>query len=171
MRHLLLLLSISLITVACGGSDSKNSPSTSSASSAHVASSASIQSSSSVLSSSSASVLSSAPQSSVASSIPFAFTSNSFVSGEKIPIKHSCSGTEVSPHLQWEITSPDIKSFAIIMEDYDAIALIGRPYVHWVIYNIPADTRVIEEGATHLAMPMGSMEGINDDGLTRYSGP
>jgi len=171
MRHLFLLLSISLVTVACGGGNSKNSPSASSASLTQVSSSATIKSSSSVSSSISSSVVSSVPQSSAASSIPFAFTSNSFVSGGVIPIKHSCSGTEVSPHLQWDITSPDIKSFALIMEDYDAIALIGRPYVHWVVYNIPADTRVIEEGATNLAMPLGSVEGINDDELTRYSGP
>jgi Raf kinase inhibitor-like YbhB/YbcL family protein len=106
-----------------------------------------------------------------ASSIPFEFTSNSFVSGEPIPIKHSCGGTEVSPQLQWTIDSPEIKSFVLIMEDYDAIKIIDRPYVHWNVYKIPADTRVIAEGATNMAMPAGSIEGVNDDGLARYSGP
>lgn len=56
------------------------------------------------------------------------------------------------------------------MEDFDAIALVGYPYVHWDVYNIPADVREIAEGAT-LHMPTGSVEGANDDGVAKYSGP
>ncbi len=177
MRHFFLLLLIPLLTASCGGSDNKKSPSTSSASSFQSSSlvqSSAVQSSSSVKSSSSSSssmTTSSVTQSSAASSIAFEFKSNSFVSGEPIPIKHSCFGTEVSPQLQWEIDSPDIKGFALIMEDYDAIKIIDRPYVHWNIYKIPADTRAINEGASNLAMPAGSVEGVNDDTLARYSGP
>ncbi len=55
------------------------------------------------------------------------------------------------------------------MEDYDAVAIAGHPYVHWAVYNIPADTREITEGATLNAMPTGSQQAINHDDTYRYS--
>lgn len=53
----------------------------------------------------------------------------------------------------------------------DAIAIVGHPYVHWDVYNIPGSVREIAEGATLRAMPMGSIEGANDDNVPKYSGP
>lgn len=97
--------------------------------------------------------------------------SNSFVADANIPIKYSCYSTEVSPHLKWEITSDTVKSFVLIMEDMDAIAIVGYPYVHWNVYNIPGSVREIAEGATLRAMPAGSIEGANDDRVPKYSGP
>jgi Raf kinase inhibitor-like YbhB/YbcL family protein len=97
--------------------------------------------------------------------------SNSFVADANIPIKYSCYSTEVSPHLKWEITSDTVKSFVLIMEDMDAIAIVGYPYVHWNVYNIPGSVREIAEGATLRAMPAGSIEGANDDKVPKYSGP
>lgn len=196
MRHLFFPTFLSVFLVGCGSGgddDSQKSPTPAVSSSSSSVSAISSSPSSSLLSSSapgstagvsssaassmlsSASIssgsLSSSVQSSAVTTIPFAFTSTSFVSGEKIPIKYSCFGGEVSPQLQWDISSPDIKSFVLIMEDYDAIALVGYPYVHWNIYNIPADTRTIAEGATLRAMPNGSVEGVNDDGVPKYAGP
>ncbi len=175
MKYLLLSLSLSALLMGCGGGhdkkkpDSSGNPPPSSVSS----SSSSLKSTSTSTSSSSSSstTTSSSSSSSVVSSIPFAFKSDSFISGDKIPIKYSCFGGETSPDLQWEISSPDIKSFALIVEDYDAIALVGYPYVHWNVYNIPAATHQIVEGATLHAMPLGSIEGLNHDGLRKYSGP
>lgn len=57
------------------------------------------------------------------------------------------------------------------MEDKDAIAIVGHPYVHWNIFNIPAVVREISENATLRAMPLGSIEGANDDGVPKYAGP
>ncbi len=188
MRHLFFSVLLSVFIIGCGGSGgsgSKKSPIPSTSSSSSLIPSSSGQSSftqsSSLISSSSSnnssningsfsSALSSS-QSSLSNVIPFAFTSNSFVSGGKIPIQYSCFGGELSPQLQWDISSTEIKSFVLIMEDYDAIALVGYPYVHWNIYNIPADTRAIAEGATLRAMPSGSVEGVNDDGVPKYAGP
>jgi Raf kinase inhibitor-like YbhB/YbcL family protein len=182
MKHFLFAVFLVVVLVGCGGKSHNSKESSPSVSSSSVASSVPTSSSSSVsssspksssssISSSSSSPASNSTSSSTASSIPFTLSSNSFVSGEKIPVKYSCYGTEISPHLQWDITSPEIKSFALIVEDYDAIALVGYPYVHWDVYNIPADTRQIAEGATLRAMPAGSVEGVNDDGLRKYSGP
>lgn len=177
MRRLSPLIFLSVFLVGCGGGggggQKTSVPPASSEASTSVSTSSSSSSSSSSISSSvvSTSSSTSSSSSSAASSIPFAFMSDSFVSGAKIPIKYSCFGGETSPHLQWDVTSSEIKSFALIMEDYDAIALVGHPYVHWNIFNIPADTRVIAEGATLRAMPMGSVEGVNDDGVSKYAGP
>lgn len=173
MKNLLFVFMASLLLLGCGGgSDKKTSPPASnpppaSTSSAPASSSKSSSSTTSSATSSAVTTTSSAQ----ASSIPFAFNSNSFTSGDKIPIKYSCFGGETSPELHWDITSDAIKSFVLIMEDYDAIALIGRPYVHWNVYNIPADTRQFTEGATLHAMPLGSIEGVTDDGPRKYMGP
>ncbi len=166
------LLSIVLMTflVGCGGGGAHKTssppvPASSPSSSATVSS---VSSSSS--SSSDASSMTSTSSSS-ASSIPFTLTSNSFTSGEVIPVKYTCFGAEISPQLQWEITSTEIQSFALIVEDLDAIAIVGHPYVHWNVYHIPADVRQIAEDASLRTMPLGSVEGVNDDGQPKYAGP
>jgi Raf kinase inhibitor-like YbhB/YbcL family protein len=57
------------------------------------------------------------------------------------------------------------------MEDIDAIAVVGHPYVHWAVYSIPGSVREIVEGASLHTMPTGSLEGLNDDDVSFYSGP
>ena len=163
----------------CGGSGGNTNPTPSTTSSsksieAIISSSSSSSSVSSPQNSSSSSSTTSKitlSSSSAASSLPFALTSNSFVTDGSIPIKYTCFSTEVSPHLKWEINSDAVKSFALIMEDKDAIAIVGYPYVHWDVYNIPGTVREIDEGATLRKMPTGSIEGANDDNLAKYSGP
>lgn len=103
--------------------------------------------------------------------VSFTLTSTSFAPKATIPVKYTCDGGETSPQLQWAITSDAVKSFALIMEDPDAVPIVGYPYVHWNIYQIPATTREITEGASRRAMPAGSAEGANDDFVYRYSGP
>jgi Raf kinase inhibitor-like YbhB/YbcL family protein len=58
------------------------------------------------------------------------------------------------------------------MDDPDGIPIVGYSWVHWDVYQIPAATRQIPEGATASAkMPSGSVEGRNNDDLAKYSGP
>ena len=178
-----------LVLEGCGGGSGGNEslpdqtpPSSSSSKSSGALSSLSSSSSSSSSSSKSSSISSSSPSSKASSSeassssqatssIPFTLTSNSFVVGDYIPTKYSCNGIQVSPHLKWDITSDAVKSFALIMEDIDAIAVVGHPYVHWAIYNIPGSLREISEGTTRHDIPVGSVEGTNDDLVALYSGP
>jgi Raf kinase inhibitor-like YbhB/YbcL family protein len=42
------------------------------------------------------------------------------------------------------------------MHDPDAVA--GRDFLHWTVWNIPPDTKLIEEGQ----VPTGAREGTND---------
>jgi len=162
------ILFSTIILCGCGGSGHKKT-SVTTTSSSRPSSSPSSTTSSSATSSPSSSISSSSSQ--AVSSIPFTLTSNSFVAGGDIPIKYSCYSTEISPHLKWDITSDAVKSFALIMEDIDAIPLVGYPYVHWDVYKIPGSTREIAEGATLRNMPAGSIEGANDDNIPKYSGP
>jgi Raf kinase inhibitor-like YbhB/YbcL family protein len=100
---------------------------------------------------------------------PFTLTSPEFVHEEAIPVKFSCDGEDISPPLQW-IGSPEgTQSFALIMDDPDAP---GGTWVHWVLYNIPPETRALTENI--LAEPTladGSMHGENSRGRTDYGGP
>lgn len=102
---------------------------------------------------------------------PSSLTSTSFARHATLPAKTTCSGSNTSPQLQWSISSDAVKGFALIMEDPDAVPIVGYPYVHWAVYNIPGSFRELAEGASQRTMPAGSTEGANDDGLTKYSGP
>ena len=100
-------------------------------------------------------------------SIPF--TSAAFVNNQPIPQKHSCDGEDVSPPLQWGDSLPDVKSFAIIMDDPDAP---GGTYTHWVVYNLPATSRSLPEGIRpDVEIEGGGLQGRNDGEIMGYSGP
>ncbi|MFB3919002.1 MAG: YbhB/YbcL family Raf kinase inhibitor-like protein [Candidatus Velamenicoccus archaeovorus] len=95
--------------------------------------------------------------------------SPAFSNGSKIPPQYTCEGRDVSPHLQWSSVPDGTKSFALISDDPDAPSKI---WVHWVIYNIPAEARELPQGFPHDAsLPDGICQGINDSGETGYGGP
>ena len=61
---------------------------------------------------------------------------------------------------------PDLEVRRAAVDDPDAPR---GTWVHWVLYNIPAQARALPEGAKHL--PPGTREGENDGGRTGYTGP
>ncbi len=67
--------------------------------------------------------------------------SGSFEDGGSIPSRYTCDGADVSPPLAWSEVPDGTQSLALIVEDPDA-----RGFVHWVLANIPADTRELAEG-------------------------
>lgn len=97
--------------------------------------------------------------------------SPAFRDGESIPSKHTCEGDDVSPPLSWSKLPPGTKTLALIVDDPDAPdpKAPKRTWVHWVLYEIPADATGLPEGATPL--PVGAREGVNDWGRTGYGGP
>lgn len=102
-----------------------------------------------------------------APSIPL--TSQAFVSGQPIPQQHSCDGADVSPPLQWGDSLPDVKSFALVVDDADAP---GGSYVHWVVYNLPAIARSLPEGVRpDIEIEGGGVQGSNSSNVMGYSGP
>jgi Raf kinase inhibitor-like YbhB/YbcL family protein len=101
----------------------------------------------------------------------FELTSDAFVNGQSIPAKYSCTGVNVSPALAWNEPPAGTQSFALIMDDPDAP---GGTWVHWVVFNIPADVRSLEENLPVTGKnvdPNAMYVGKNSSGNSRYDGP
>lgn len=95
--------------------------------------------------------------------------SPSFKAGERIPSVHSCDGDDTSPPLQWNDPPAQTKSFALISDDPDAPS---GDWVHWVVWNIPAEARALPESLPKKgALPDGTRQGTNDFGRIGYGGP
>ena len=95
--------------------------------------------------------------------------SQAFRPGGMIPAKYTCDGADISPPLTWPDPPAGTESFALIMDDPDAP--VGT-WVHWVIWNIPATARGLEENVPKTAsLPNGARQGTNDFKRTGYGGP
>lgn len=81
-----------------------------------------------------------------------------------IPDKYACTGANISPALFWENPPNNTKSFVLIIDDPDAS---NGGKVHWVLFNLPPDTRNLTEGE----IPLGATSGTNSWGTTGYKGP
>ena len=69
----------------------------------------------------------------------FILTSPAIAPGAMIPSDYACTGSDKSPALAWSNAPQATKSFALIVQDPDAP---GGTFIHWVAYNIPAQTNV-----------------------------
>jgi Raf kinase inhibitor-like YbhB/YbcL family protein len=103
----------------------------------------------------------------------FALHSSAFAAGAEIPRRHTCEGDDVSPPLGWSDPPAGTRSFALIVDDPDAPdpKAPQRTWVHWVVYDLPADARALPEGAGAGALPPGAQHGRNDWGRTDWGGP
>lgn len=99
----------------------------------------------------------------------FQISSAAFSSGETIPKKFTCDGTDVSPQLRWKDAPAATQSLALIMDDPDAP--VGT-WVHWVLYNLPANTTELPEGVEKQEqVAAGGLQGRNDFRKIGYGGP
>jgi len=98
-------------------------------------------------------------------------TSPSFAHNGEIPARHTCQGEDLSPALSWSGAPDGTKSFALIVDDPDAPdpRAPKMTWVHWVLYNLPADASGLAEDVKDL--PAGTLEGLNDWKRTGYGGP
>ncbi len=95
--------------------------------------------------------------------------SASFKSSEEIPLRYTYNDENLSPHLSWSDVPPGTRSFVIICEDPDAPL---KAWVHWIIFNIPKDTRELKEGqSAQEILDNGAIQGSNDFGNLGYDGP
>ena len=100
--------------------------------------------------------------------ISFSLTSTAFKNGEKIPRKYTRDGEDTSPPLSWSGASNGTNSCVIILENPDAL---GGTSTHWVLYNLPATTTGLPEGAGKTRdSKERSSHGENDFGRVGYSG-
>jgi Raf kinase inhibitor-like YbhB/YbcL family protein len=96
-------------------------------------------------------------------------TSPAFEHGRPIPYVHTCEGDDVSPPLQWDGAPVEARSYAIVCEDPDAP---GGSWIHWVLYNIPADAVELKPAVPTLPeLPSGARHGRNTAGDMAYAGP
>lgn len=99
----------------------------------------------------------------------FGITSPSFAHEQMIPVQHTCDGKDTSPELAWTTPPPGTKSLVLIADDPDAP---GGTWVHWVLFNIPADAAGLTQGVpADEQLPDGSIQGKNSWPRTGYSGP
>jgi Raf kinase inhibitor-like YbhB/YbcL family protein len=101
--------------------------------------------------------------------------STTIAAGRPIPRDHSPDGRNESPPLSWRGLPAGTRQLAVVCEDHGA----GNPppWVHWIVYNIPASATGLPQGIPFDAadpMPVG-LEGVrqgsNGWGLAMYRGP
>jgi len=107
---------------------------------------------------------STAPASSSAGASPMkiSVTSSAFQPGAAIPKQYTADGEDHSPPLAWSGAPKETKELALICDDPDAPR--PQPWVHWVLYKIPADTKSLAEGIPRQAKPpspSGAIQGPN----------
>lgn len=104
---------------------------------------------------------------SVAAAQNLAITSPVFKAGDKIPSTYTCDAgrTAPNPALEFSNIPPNTKSLALIMDDPDVpkSMIPSGEFVHWVLWDIPADAKGIAEGA--------GTGGVNGMGRPGYMGP
>jgi Raf kinase inhibitor-like YbhB/YbcL family protein len=91
-------------------------------------------------------------------------TSRAFDDGGTIPERFSCDGEDVSPPLAWTGVPDDARELALLVDDPDAP---GGTFVHWALFNVPADRNEIAAGE----VPQGARQGENSRGDAGYAGP
>ncbi len=82
-----------------------------------------------------------------------------------------CEGGNRSPALAWQNAPAGTKSFAVLLHDPDAPT--GSGWWHWVVYNLPAGTTSLPEGAGSAdgrQLPAGAVQGRTDFGTPGYGG-
>ena len=125
------------------------------------------------------------------------FTSPVFNEKRRIPIKATCIGGKVdrsgqsdkagemfargnltgsdaqnlSPQLDWADVPDGTQSFAVIVHSTESQAS-DESWIHWLIWNLPADSTGLEEGIKEDAtLENGARQGLNGAGVVGYLGP
>lgn len=100
--------------------------------------------------------------------LPFQLNTSAYKGG-LIAKKFTCDGTDVSPELKWTDPPKQTESLALIMDDPDAPS---GTWVHWVLYDLPADARGLPEGVPKdRSLSNGARQGRNDFNKIGYNGP
>jgi len=98
--------------------------------------------------------------------------SEAFEDGQPIPTQHAQDGDNVSPPLQFDNVPSEARELVLIVDDPDAPR--PDPWVHWVMYKIPAGTDRLPEGIAkgrQTDEPAGARQGRGTSGTVGYDGP
>jgi len=91
-------------------------------------------------------------------------SSSAFKQNGPVPSKYTCDGADVNPPLAINVVPAGARSLALIVDDPDAPAGV---WVHWVVWNIGANTTEIKENS----VPQGAQQGLTDFRDRKYGGP
>ena len=98
-------------------------------------------------------------------------SSTAFRQGQPIPMIHSEFGKRQSPDLTIVNVPAATQSIVLLLEDPDAPN--PKPFIHWVLYNLPPSTTMIRAGqpATEVLDPLGHARQVkNSAGTIGYFG-
>jgi len=98
--------------------------------------------------------------------------SNAFGPNQMIPHEFSDYGESISPALIWSGVPKEAQSLVLVVEDPDAPR--AMPFVHWVMYNIPASAAGVPADLPNdlrMSQPPGALQGKNSAGEIGYMGP
>jgi Raf kinase inhibitor-like YbhB/YbcL family protein len=105
-------------------------------------------------------------------------TSSIFDHHGMVPEENSAYGANTSIDLSWSNLPAGTQSLALICDDPKVveIGMMETPFVHWVVYNIPASASGIPGGLSSEAEPSanglaGMINGNNGLGRPGYFGP
>lgn len=86
-----------------------------------------------------------------------------FESHQEIPVLFTCRGQNINPPLFFDEVPAGTQSLVLLLEDMDADPL----WVHWHLYNIPADSAGVPEGK----IPPLAKQGLCNNHTLGYEGP
>ncbi|HTA83789.1 MAG TPA: YbhB/YbcL family Raf kinase inhibitor-like protein [Bacteroidia bacterium] len=119
--------------------------------------------------------LSAITQDTQAAPAPLHIYSTAFKEGDTIPALYTCDSSNISPPLHWNNPFKNTASFALIVDDPDAPM---TTWVHWVVYNIPANDTILMTDIAHVSnlasdtdIINGAKQGITSIGKPGYDGP
>ena len=75
----------------------------------------------------------------------FSITSEDFKEGEEIPKKFGYKFENKQPHIEIHNVPENTMTIALIMDDPDAMAVVGKVWVHWLqFFDFPSKNLIIE---------------------------
>ena len=75
----------------------------------------------------------------------FSITSEDFKEGEEIPKKFGYKFENKQPHIEIHNVPENTMTIALIMDDPDAMAAVGKIWVHWLqFFDFPSKNLIIE---------------------------
>lgn len=101
----------------------------------------------------------------------FTLTSSAFAPDGEIPRTHTCQGDDTSVDLSWSNAPAGTQSFALVVDDPDAVPVVGYAWVHWVAYNIPPAVTSLPAGLAKQATLKLAQGSSFTQGLTSWKRP
>ena len=95
----------------------------------------------------------------------FSLRSDCFKDGERIPVRFTCDGIDISPHLAW--FNVPLGTVELALEMHDPDAPVSGGWTHWIVFNISPDVTSVEIDS----VPEGSKQARNSFGRAPYGGP